>query len=993
MKKFFLFLFFDVLCIAMLPLQAKKVDREKAEQVAQNYVQSKQKLRIKPGVRLKYTATGRQEQHENKLPSSLQDKQDSAYYYVFNIEKAAGGGFVIVAADDAVKPVLGYSDNGSYDENKLPPNFAYWLDCLQQQIAYAQTHNLPQSEEVRNEWKAYLNGEIVFSTETTTAPLIQTRWGQGQPYNDLCPFEDGHLTPVGCVATAMAQIMKYHQFPASGSGKSVPYTTNRGLHLPSTSFEVNYDWDNMLNTYSGSETSQQQKAVATLIYHCGISVLMQYSFYFGSGAHVDDLYFALKKYFGYGKNMQLMSRLNHDDREWKSVLKTQIDAGLPVFYVGGDHAFICDGYSEDDKFHFNWGWSGACDGYYAMGELYPGGNDNNFNNAQGIIINIKPEQGLLSDLNVSKGILSPVFRPFVFDYTVQVDASLESIDITGITDMPGVTVTGNVTGWPLKLNDFTDIAITVTDANGDSQTYTITVIRGSIEPVSFTWDIPHEGQEMNFQLGVKYGELCTIDWGDGSPKYTFTGGRYDVEIYFHTYNLPGTYQVTIQGEGNRDCPVVRLYQNEYGLDPDDYSITQIDLRAASELKAVGFGHTEIRDLDVSRNRQLSTLSWSNGKLFSLNVSNNKVLKNLRCINNAIPLINLYALVQQTNHHYYHFFDLLFGSQFLPDAAGLPNTYIAIDTVFHGVNSVIEVNTDAANYTLSNGKIIFLSEGIYTVKVSNPAILNGNVNQTFYVGNVVLNKRKTTVYLNTTEQLTAKSGIPGNEPVTWNSSNTAIATVNSEGLVRGITPGTAIITATTQDRNYSADCEITVTYDVSLKSLSISSKDFDDWWGFGLQLRPPFHADITEYTVNVPNKVASITIKGEANHVDAIVTGNVTDHPLNVGENPMMITVTAEDGKTARTYTVTVIRDDAVSIKDLFVPALNIYPNPFTREVRLTGAEGYKLQVITVTGAVVHTQNITNPDETLRLEYLPTGVYFFRIGKGIQVKTVKIIKNQ
>jgi len=507
MKNFRFCILFIWMALMIVPLQAKKVELEKAQSVAQNCVQSKQKLRAANDIRLKYVATSARRQG-NAFRAQDASVQDTVYYYVFNVNESAGGGFVIVAGDDAVRPVLGYSDKGSYDENNLPPNFVWWMDELQQQIVYAQAHNLLQSKAVGDEWNSYLNGTVSSST-SSAGPLIQTQWNQWAPYNNLCPVIGGAPAPTGCVATTMAQIMKYYNFPASGSGKSAAYTTPSGITVPSVSFEVNYDWANMLNAYDGSETPQQQNAVATLMYQCGASVKMQYDLS-ASGTYNEDAVSALTNNFGYDRNMQIRYRnaygfgfAGYTDTEWENMLRAQIDAGLPVYYAGqgsDTHAFVCDGYDTTGKFHFNWGWSGLYDGYFVTSALNPGSYD--FTTNQLIITDIKPVQGYLKGLNVSAGTLSPTFRPYVFDYKLQVDASVTSIDITGITDIPGATVTGNVTNLPLTLNDYTDVVLKVTLPNGNSQTYKVAVIRGNLPNASYTITIDDNGKTISNFVGV-----------------------------------------------------------------------------------------------------------------------------------------------------------------------------------------------------------------------------------------------------------------------------------------------------------------------------------------------------------------------------------------------------------------------------------------------------------------------------------------------------------
>ena len=166
------------------------------------------------------------------------------------------------------------------------------------------------------------------------------------------------------------------------------------------------------------------------------------------------------------------------------------------------------------------------------------------------------------------------------------------------------------------------------------------------------------------------------------------------------------------------------------------------------------------------------------------------------------------------------------------------------------------------------------------------------------------------------------------------------------------------------------------------------------------LTPVFAADVIEYTVNVPNIVTSITVTGIANHSGATVEGNVTGKLLNVGNNPITLTVIAEDKTTTKTYTVTLIRAEAITgVEDGFANDLNIYPNPFTGEVRITGAVAVEtwhaasLQIINAAGTVLHTQIITSPGETVKLEDLPAGVYFLRLVKDGKTKTVKVVKIQ
>jgi len=407
-----------VILATPLTVQAKRVESEKAQKVAQRFAESKRGPQAQKNVRLKHT--GRKQRQgpgggsgrPGRPGTGTQGGQEDTLYYVFNIdtdEDSSGGGFIIVAGDDVAKPVLGYSDEGGYDENNLPPEFVYWMDFLQDEIAFAQEQNIPQSEDIQQEWDAFLNGNIqtLKKTAAAVAPLIQTKWNQGDdtyPYNNMCPMDGKKRSITGCVATAMAQIMKYHNHPARGIGQSKAYTTSsKKISVPSVNLEVSYDWNNMLNEYTRScnwwtlcivknnnWNETQANAVAKLMYHAGVSVEMDYSSN-SSGAFssvVDDV---LRNNFGYDMNTQFTSRYLYTNDGWESMLKGQINAGMPIYYAGSGssgHAFICDGYDNSGKFHFNWGWGGAQDGYFVTTALKT--NNGTFSDNQRAIINIKP---------------------------------------------------------------------------------------------------------------------------------------------------------------------------------------------------------------------------------------------------------------------------------------------------------------------------------------------------------------------------------------------------------------------------------------------------------------------------------------------------------------------------------------------------------------------------------------------------------------------------
>jgi hypothetical protein len=318
---------------------------------------------------------------------------EDIYYYVFN--KADNGGYIIVSGDERVLPVLGYSDRGQFNEDSLPPQLSDWLKYYQfemDNISAATPMNSANSEN-------YFQKAKFMSTATSVSPLLgEIGWSQSSPFNNYCPFISsiGSKASAGCVATAMAQVMKYYQWPARGNGSNSYQTRTYGLTISEDFSNTTYDWANMQNTYSSSSSAEQNNAVATLLYHCGAAVNMDYSSL--SGASTYDVTKALINYFNYDPNIQHLLRDYYTRAEWIDILKNEINQGRPVLYSGDSqstgHFFVCDGYDENNYFHFNWGWGGNYDGYFPVSILNPtdpqlGSNTVGYNMAQEVIIGIQ----------------------------------------------------------------------------------------------------------------------------------------------------------------------------------------------------------------------------------------------------------------------------------------------------------------------------------------------------------------------------------------------------------------------------------------------------------------------------------------------------------------------------------------------------------------------------------------------------------------------------
>lgn len=343
--------------------------------------------------------------------------------YIFTTESS----FVVMSADDCVQPILGYSLTGKFVAEGMPENVRGWLQGYSDEIRSAVDRRMKATAETAKMWKDLAEGNAKVGKATVEVdPLIQTKWNQNKYYNNLCPAvsdgPNGHAN-TGCVATAMAQIMKYWSYPSTGIG-SHSYTWNNQT-LSANFGATTYDWEHMEPYYeyyyatgtSGAtwlpanyHTTENVAAVATLMYHCGVSINMSYGGQStgGSSASTAAVVNALKTYFNYSSEMAYKEKSDYSDADWISMVKAELDAHRPLQYrgstgSGGGHSFVCDGYNSSDYFHFNWGWAGSLDGYFLLSNLNTGANsqsgagNGNYTNNQAAIFGIQPVQCAASE--------------------------------------------------------------------------------------------------------------------------------------------------------------------------------------------------------------------------------------------------------------------------------------------------------------------------------------------------------------------------------------------------------------------------------------------------------------------------------------------------------------------------------------------------------------------------------------------------------------------
>ena len=378
-----IFILFSLLLFGIsLSVFAKKVGIDQARQVGKNFyferINSREPVSFNQmAVTGEYTVSG------DGLP----------LFYIFNIGET---GYIIVTASDQVYPVIGYSFETNWNNEDVPAHVQGWLNGYKGDILDAIARGYSADATIAGAWERYSSPVAVTLPEKPlldVTPLVTSLWNQDFPNNAMCPADpasggsySGHV-PVGCVATAMTQIMHYWRYPETGQGSHCiwPVQTQYGQQCADFG-ATTYDWNGMVNS-----TPKECDPVAVLSWHAGIAVDMQYS-PTGSGAYTTKVPGALETYFKYSTSCLYVQRMSYSYNDWIAMLKGDLDASKPIEYSGsgpdGGHAWVCDGYQGTDYFHMNWGWGGAYNGYFYLSNLNPGGS--NFNQSQNAIIHIEP---------------------------------------------------------------------------------------------------------------------------------------------------------------------------------------------------------------------------------------------------------------------------------------------------------------------------------------------------------------------------------------------------------------------------------------------------------------------------------------------------------------------------------------------------------------------------------------------------------------------------
>lgn len=369
-----------------LSLFAKKVEVQQARQTALNFYY--ERANIHDAVPFNtLQITGEQAITENDITA----------FYIFNIGE---NGYIIITADDQLYPLIGYSFEGTWPEGEMPAHVNYWINNYKGEIMEALANGAPADQRIADAWERYSSVNPVTLPDgqvLDVEPMITNTWNQDFPNNAMCPEDaasggsyNGRV-PVGCVATAMTQIMHYWRWPETGTGSHciTPQQYQYGQQCANFG-NTTYDWDGMVN-----HTTKECDPVAVISWHAGISVDMQYG-PGGSGTYTSLVPGALKNYFKYSTSAYYAQKTGYSTAQWNNLLKTDLDAGRPIEYsgsgAGGGHAWVCDGYQGTDSYHMNWGWGGSYNGYFTLNSLTPGGSS--FNSSQAAVFQIQPNPSM-----------------------------------------------------------------------------------------------------------------------------------------------------------------------------------------------------------------------------------------------------------------------------------------------------------------------------------------------------------------------------------------------------------------------------------------------------------------------------------------------------------------------------------------------------------------------------------------------------------------------
>jgi hypothetical protein len=591
MKKLFTLLFVFAIAFGTI---AKPIKVKTALEVAANYLKLEEGIQVNSG-NLSALAIHQINDNSNSIASV---QKDPALYAV-----NGSFGFVLIAGDDAALPIIGYVPGQKFINHEIPSSIAKWFNQYVEQISFIRIGKLQANSTIQMQWKKYVESStslINSFQDAQVAPLVKTQWDQRPYVNDDCPYDNTakERTVSGCVATSMAQIMKFWDYPKTGKGFHSYSHSKYGLQ--SANFgNTTYNWTSMPNKVTSTNS-----AVAQLMYHCGVSVDMNYGIGStgGSGAYVINSKspvthcseYAFETYFDYKTTLKGVERANYTTATWTAALKAELDAGRPILYAGfgggGGHAWVCDGYDANDKFHMNWGWGGVYDGYFSIDALNPsgvgtGGGTGGFNAGHQAVIGIEPTTpqgggGGSTEAEISMySAISPSVLNIAYGASISLGARLANLSSNNFSGSFAAAVFDADGVFVDFVETITGMSLQAGFAYNNNTTFSNTGLL-SLLPGSYTVGLYYKNGSNNWKVVKNNGSFInaiTLNVINNNPMYVYekmvvenendlkkgdklkvtldiantTGstfnGTYDVSLY----NLQGEHEQTIETKSSQ----------------------------------------------------------------------------------------------------------------------------------------------------------------------------------------------------------------------------------------------------------------------------------------------------------------------------------------------------------------------------------------------------------------------------------------------------------
>ena len=790
-------LFIISMLLLTIDVSAGDVSREQARESASQFLKKKSIERMLTPV-------------EAQKPLRRGGNGEADCFHVFNVGQDEG--FIIVSGDDRAPEILGYTDHGTYDVDNLPPNFVNWLKCRTEEIRYMREHNIESAPAANS----------LMSTRAAVAPMLQTKWGQGYPFNLGYPEVNGQACITGCVATALAQVLYYHKFPSGNTTEIPGYTTSTHHIQMSTLPPTTFDWGNMALTYNSKSTQVQKEAVAHLMFYCSTAVKANLD-PGGTGAYSYQQLVSLRNYFGYAKNAKQVSRSKYSMSKWEDILYEEVAAGRPVLFSGnaGDgqpgHAFVLDGH-DGENFHFNWGWNGTCDGNFALTALNPSGY--NFSMNQDAIIGISPTEIAPPVYNEEVRLTTDTFYPYNWNNNDKFTRNSPSTDGVGHYNVKfGAKISSHLKGtYDIDYN------------------YAI-YKEGEFIEYLYPFEIENPKFGINYNMEEEdyfpsgYEALMTLPHIDNDGAGNI--------IHSKSFREPGTYYIIPVSRQHGDLEWKPNYDSDkkfikavidendlltlYKGDPSDYPGNGIVTLNKKEvvvrknktvtLKAT-VSPTTLEDKSVkwkSSDKSIATVS-SSGKVTGVKSG----IVTITCTSvatgaKATCKVTVGTItLDQTNV-----------------VVRKNKTVTLTPTVYPTTLADKSVKWKSSDKTIatvsSSGVVKGVKTGVVTITCTSVATgLSTTCKVT--VGTITLDKsevvvrKKKTVTLTPTVYPTSLE----DKSVTWESSDESIATVSSDGVVTGVKSGFVTITCTSNATGLSTTCKVTVgTITLSKSSATIT----------------------------------------------------------------------------------------------------------------------------------------------------------------------------